>query len=160
MRALKFLNYFGLLSAIAIASGCGQNISNKVQNSNVNLDLGNDLVQVVSDDGSISEFGTGASIPEDWPADVPFPEQITVTVATTLNGGYNVVFTSDAPPDVIIGYYEAELAARGWSIGDATTTATLSSLRATKAERTIDLTSINNANGQGNTTTLSVQTSN
>lgn len=167
MSVKKFLVYMSLLSTIVLVGGCAEDITQDVRdsvantkNSNVDVDLDNKLVQVSNQDGSFSQIGSGATLPEDWPVDVSFPDDIQLTLVTTLNGGNNVVFTSDAPPDVIISYYEAELAASGWSVKDSTTTATLSTLGATNNERTIEITSINNANGQGNTTTLSIQTSN
>lgn len=130
------------------------------QGKNVDLDIGNDVVSVTGEDGSITQLGTGATLPADWPKDIPMPDAIEITAATTFNEGHNVVFSSAAPPDVIMSFFQAELAANGWTIGEVAASGAFATLGATKNERSLNITSLNSTKGQGNTTTLSVQSSN
>ncbi len=130
------------------------------QDQNLNVDIDNNVLEVTGDDGSVSQIGAGATLPADWPIDVPLPDGIELTFVTTLNDTNNVVFTSSAPPDVIISFYQAELQAEGWAEINSTEIENMSTLSANKDTRTVQITSIVNPDGQGNTTTLSIQSSN
>jgi hypothetical protein len=83
----------------------------------VNISADDDTVEIKSDEGEAT-FGSGADIPEGFPAEVPIYGNMDIVSSMTASddGGthYTVSGSSEDSVDVIKEWYEAQLA--GWEI--------------------------------------------
>lgn len=91
--------------------------------ANVDINSEDGSVSVDTEDGSFS-FGDG-EVPEEWPADIPLPEGLTVVSGSTIDEGgtlnVSVIGSTDASPTEVADFYKGELS--DWEVvGDANST--------------------------------------
>ncbi|MDX2378667.1 MAG: hypothetical protein QNM02_02770 [Acidimicrobiia bacterium] len=84
----------------------------------IDIDGSDGGMSIESEDGSI-EFNSGSDIPDDWPADVPEPEGVTIQSAMTFSegDGSSIVLTgtTDESPEDWAGAYGSQLEDAGFA---------------------------------------------
>jgi hypothetical protein len=115
---------------------------------------------VTGADGQKIQVGSGASLPDAWPADVPAYPGATITSSFAMPGtepgrsAVNASFASTDPADKVIGFYKAQFS--GWkSVMEAQTADGANhTWQAPDGKRVVNL--ITAADGSGTTIMLSV----
>jgi hypothetical protein len=121
-----------VLAPLGVAACSSDDVADRIAEEAIESGGGDANVDINSEDGSVSvdtedgsfSFGDG-EVPEEWPADIPLPEGLTVLAGSTIeeNGTLNVSVTGnvDATAAEIAEFYKGELS--DWEvIGDATST--------------------------------------
>jgi hypothetical protein len=95
-----------------------------------------------TEEGSVTT-GAGATMPANWPSDVPQPYQgATIVYSGTTNpttgaAGSAVVYTVNAPAPAVIEYYAKDLATAGWKVENTAAIQGMNMIAATKDNRTV-----------------------
>jgi hypothetical protein len=112
--------------AMILLGGCGQSAEERAVEKQIEKETGSDAHVDVSEKGmTISgkteegEFtvssGDEAKIPDDFPADVFIYRPSQAKMAVKLPEGYSVAFTTSADQSAVVGAYEKEMTAKGWT---------------------------------------------
>lgn len=108
-RALRLCCIF----LAAVAGGCCRSLAEKA------VDVGTDGAVKIADggvtfsgDGGSVTTGATATLPADWPADVPIYPGGKIRVVSAAGTMRNVVFTTVDPPGMVTTFYKSSLP--GW----------------------------------------------
>jgi hypothetical protein len=68
----------------------------------IDIDADGGDLSIDGQDGDV-EFSTGSELPEDWPTDVPVPDDIDITSSTSLDedGAASIILTGTSPGDPV-----------------------------------------------------------
>ena len=101
------------VAAALLAGGCCRALAEKA------VDVGTDGAVKIADggvtitaDGGTVTTGGVATLPSDWPADVPLYPGAKIHVVTTTGATRTVVFTTVDPPAKVTAFYKSSLP--GW----------------------------------------------
>lgn len=128
---------------------------------NVDVDYrGDNTITYKGKEGSV-QVGENASLPSDWPSDVPVISGAKISYSGTSNpatgqSGASVMFTTTKSAAEVAEYYNAELASQGWAIEGTGNFGGTSIVSAKKDSRTVGI-SIVSAE-ETTTVTIGVQT--
>lgn len=128
----------GMVAVLAFgAAGCGggseaaEKIAEKAIEEgsggdvDVDVDSNGENVKVTDKDGNVSEYGTGADLPEGWPEDLKPPKDIEILAASTsTDSGKKTMFVtaqSSAPFDELVDGLNQQLTDAGYELGDSST---------------------------------------
>jgi hypothetical protein len=107
-------------AALVLGTGCGavadkateratEEATEEALGGDAQVDVDDDgNVQIESEDGSAS-YGTG-ELPDDWPDDIPMPDDTEITAAISSDGTSNISGTSSLSPEEV----DAHFADLGW----------------------------------------------
>ena len=124
------------LTALLLA-GCGSAAENLAEEAaeraaeaagggdvEIDVDEGGGNVTIGNDEGSVS-VGSGASLPEDFPQDMPLPPDVPLAAGSSFDQGegervigaqYSMEGSSRDQQSELASYYESELPAAGWTV--------------------------------------------
>lgn len=156
----------GMSQNVLIAVGCGallllglgwfltRGVSNVALNANgIDIDRNVDgTVTYETAEGTVTT-GTGASLPSNWPADVPKPlSGASIIYAGTTNpntgaAGSAITYTVQASPEVAIKHYAEGLGAQGWKVENTAQMQGMNILSATKDTRTVGVYVVDSGEG-------------
>lgn len=114
-----------LIPLTLIGAGCEKSLSERATeyavekaveqqtDGNVDLDLNDGQISYTDNEGNKVQYGQNVSLPSDFPKDIPVYKGSTIlTTATTSEGSYISLQTTDSATDVL-AWYETEL--KGWT---------------------------------------------
>lgn len=148
MRYLSVVSAASLL--MLVGGGCTQNIAeravnkaieNKIEaetghNADVNVNDGS-ITFTDNESGATGQFGGNVKLGDDFPSDVPLPNDINISGTATTPDGVWVTYTSNQSASDLSAWYEAELIADGFTKQGSFTTGTSSSWAFVKGDISI-----------------------
>jgi hypothetical protein len=154
-------------SLVLACAGCGQKAGEKFaekmmekaiekeHGGHAKVDLSQGSVKVTTDQGeSVATYGAGASVPRDFPEDVPvYGGAKVMTSASTPEGHLLTLTTKDAVQKVIESY-QSSLSAKGWKQEGLVDMGEQKSLAFKKGERAVAIVVASSGEG-GSLITLS-----
>jgi len=104
-----------LLAGALLLAACGRTITTPNGQVNVNVD---GTTEITTEDGTMT---TGASVPADWPSDVPVYTGADVTASANVNPttgqpGMMLMLQSTDDVETVSKYYTTTLTAQGWTM--------------------------------------------
>ncbi len=131
---------------------------------NVKVGKNGSTVTVKSSDGQTSAtYGTGATLPQGWPSDVPVYKPSTIIYATKSdNKGFSLAAKTSSSTQSVVDYYRTQLVNQGWTSthessygdgtiltfekGDTTTSVTVSKQANEATDKTLVTVSVHSSN--------------
>ncbi len=127
---MRYLSIGSVLAILILAGGgCTQSLANQavervVENKiesesgqSVDVDFGEDSVSFSDDEsGASGTFGTDVKLGDDFPSDIPLPNDISVTGVANSPDGVWVSYTTNQSGADLQAWYEFELKADDWSL--------------------------------------------
>jgi hypothetical protein len=85
----------------------GEKLAEEITGGDVDINTDDGSVKVTDKDGNTSEYGSGAELPEDWPAELALPEGVTVLGSSTrTENGVETMFITGESETALDDLYE------------------------------------------------------
>lgn len=172
-----------LATGALVFLGCGESASEKAANEIAEKAVENALsqdgnqadVQISEDGESVTmniqtadggtmqmNTGGGASVPENFPADVPIYDGLSIIGSFSSNEGeeqmFNISATSSEAPDKVMAFYKEKLEAEGWKQQETFSQAGGMQMASfSKAERIVNITAMSEGDATNVTLTVAVE---
>lgn len=125
MCHMRFL--LPLFALAFLLAGCGRTVTENIVENAIEREGGEDVDVDMNRDGSMNiqtdegELTTSGKIPDEWPEDVPVPEEATVVYSMSMSpddekDSMAVMFSVEDAVSDVAAMYKTKLAGEGWKI--------------------------------------------